>query len=137
MPGDETSGIRGVSHLSLSVADLDRSLGFYRDVLGLSVFVEPFDATAFDGREAMLLAGRVVIVLQAHRSNGGERFDPTRTGLDHLAFHVAKRSDLATWASRLDRHGVAHSETKDAGGLGWMIELRDPDGVQLELFATR
>jgi glyoxylase I family protein len=137
MARDETSGIRGVSHISLSVADLDRSLDFYRDVLGLSVFMEPFDAVAFDGREAMLLAGRLVIVLQAHRSHDGERFDPTRTGLDHLAFHVADRDELDSWATKLDRLGVAHSQTKDAGGLGWMIELRDPDGVQLELFATR
>ena len=129
--------IKGLSHISLSVADLDRSLSFYRDVLGLEVFVEPFDGTAFDGREALLLAGRVVVNLQAHAANDGSRFDPTRTGLDHLAFHVSNRAALEAWAARLDAYGIGHSEVKEGGGLGWMIEFRDPDGVQLEVFTTR
>ena len=129
--------IKGVSHVSLSVTDLDRSLSFYRDVLGLEVFVDPFDGTVFDGREALLLAGRVVVNLQSHAASDRSWFDPTRTGLDHLAFHVSNRDALETWAARLDAHGVAHSEVKEGGGFGWMIEFRDPDGVQLELYTTR
>jgi len=135
-PQDPTE-IKGVSHVSLSVTDLDRSLSFYRDVLGLEVFVEPFDGTAFQGREALLLTGRVVVNLQAHAASNGSEFDPTRTGLDHLAFHVSNRSVLEAWASRLDAHGIEHSEVKEGGRFGWMIEFRDPDGVQLELYTTR
>lgn len=73
--------IRGFTHVSLSVADLDRSVAFYRDLLGLDVFVDRFDGSAFEGQEVMLLAGRTVLCLQAHLDNAGERFDPTRTGL--------------------------------------------------------
>lgn len=127
--------IAGVSHVSLSVRDLDVSLEFYRDVLGLEVFVEPFEGTAFDGREAMLRAGRVVLCLQAHRENDGSRFDPTHTGLDHLAFHLSTRDQLERWDQHLDELNIAHSPTKSAGRFGSMIELRDPDGTQIELFA--
>lgn len=128
--------IAGVSHVSLSVSDLDASLTFYRDVLGLEVFTEPYEGTAFDGREAMLLAGRIVVCLQAHRANDGMAFDPTRTGLDHLAFHMSSHEQLQQWDLRLSDLDVAHSDIKAAGGYGSMIELRDPDGIQIELFTT-
>jgi len=135
---DESSAIKGVSHLSLSVTDLDRSLAFYRDVLGLPILAEPYDGVAFAGREAMVLAGRVAVCLQEHARSDGSRFEPTRTGLDHLAFHVSDRSALEVWVDRLDAAGIEHSGIiDDVGTWGRMIELRDPDGVQLELFTTK
>jgi glyoxylase I family protein len=127
--------VAGLSHVSLSVRDLDISLEFYRDVLGLEMFVEPFEGTAFHGREAMLRAGRIVLCLQAHRANDGSTFDPTRTGLDHLAFHLSTRDHLERWAQHLSELDIPHSPVKPAGRFGFMIELRDPDGTQIELFA--
>ena len=53
--------IKGLTHISLSVTDLDRSLTFSRDVLRLPVFAERFEGTAFDGEEVMLLAGRTAL----------------------------------------------------------------------------
>jgi glyoxylase I family protein len=132
----DAGAIAGVSHLSLSVRDLDRSLTFYRDVMGLDVFVEPFDGEVFKGRQAMVLAGRIAISLQAHDANDGSAFSPTRAGLDHLAFHLRSLDDLRAWDQRLTELRVAHSEIKPAGQFGSMIELVDPDGIQLELFAA-
>jgi glyoxylase I family protein len=126
--------IKGVSHVSLSVSDLDESLAFYRDVLELPVLVEPFDAVAFEGREAILLAGRIALNLQAHTANEGAGFDPVRTGLDHLAFHVSERSGLDEWYERLKANGVTCSEVKQVM-FGWNLEFRDPDDIQIELFA--
>lgn len=128
--------LAGISHLSLSVRDLDASVAFYRDVLGLTVFVEPYDGEVFAGRQTLLLTGRVVVGLQQHDANEGALFDPACTGLDHLAFHVSSRADLDAWSTWLDERGVEHSEVKQVGDLGWMILLRDPDGIQLELFSA-
>jgi glyoxylase I family protein len=128
------SEIRGVSHINLSVRDLDASLSFYRDVLGLTVLMEPFEGVVFAGREAMVMAGQVAIGLQEHRANDGAEFSPTRTGLDHLAFHVSSIADLDAWMARLDSHGIEHSAIRPVA-FGSMIEFRDPDGVQLEIFA--
>ena len=125
--------IRGMTHVSLSVTDLDRSVDFYRDVLGLPVFVERFQGSAFDGEEVMLLAGRTALCLQAHTANGGERFDPRRAGLDHLALAVESMADLEEYARRLTDLGIDHSGIRPITTFGHFIELRDPDGIQIEL----
>lgn len=50
--------IRGFSHLSLSVRDLDRSLRFYRGTLQLAVLRAPYDGVIVEGRQAVM--GRVL-----------------------------------------------------------------------------
>jgi catechol 2,3-dioxygenase-like lactoylglutathione lyase family enzyme len=132
---EEEAFIRGVSHVSLSVSDLHRSLAFYQDVLKLPILAKPFAGVNFDGEEAMLRVGQTALVLQCHRDHGGGAFDPRRTGLDHLALHVASREALEEWEVLLDESACSHSGIVDIAGWGWMIEFRDPDGIQLELFA--
>lgn len=133
----ESAQVLGLSHVSLSVADLDRSLAFYRDVLRLPIFVDTFDGLVFDGREVMFRVRNLVFNLQEHASRDvRDEFDPVRVGLDHLAFAVQSVEALEEWLAWLDDNGVEHSEIKDIG-FGHMIELRDPDGVQLELFARK
>jgi glyoxylase I family protein len=125
--------IKGFTHVSLSVTDLDRSLAFYRDVLGLPTFVDRFAGSAFDGEEVMLLAGRTALCLQAHKASSGERFDPRRAGLDHLALAVESMNELEEYAARLAELGIEHSGIRPITRFGHFIELRDPDGIQIEL----
>jgi len=127
--------IKGFTHVSLSVRDLDASLHFYRDVLGLRTLAEPYDGEVFEGREAMLLAGRTALCLQCHTANTGARFDPRHTGLDHIALAVASREDLEAFAEHLTTEGIEHSGVKPLPGFGDFIELHDPDGVLVELHA--
>jgi catechol 2,3-dioxygenase-like lactoylglutathione lyase family enzyme len=129
--------IKGLTHVSLSVRDLDASLHFYRDVLGLGTLAEPYDGAVFDGREAMLLAGRIALCLQCHTANTGAAFDPLRSGLDHIALAVASREDLDAFAAYLTSNGIEHSGVKPLPGFGDFIELRDPDDILVELHALQ
>lgn len=130
-----TPAIKGFTHISLSVRDLERSLLFYRDLIGLSVLAEPYKGEAFEGREAMLLAGRTALCLQEHRGRTGDAFDYRRAGLDHIAFSVQSLDDLESFADHLTAGRVGHSGVKPLPGYGQFIELRDPDGILVELHA--
>lgn len=126
--------VDGITHLSLSVVDLQRSQRFYVDVLGLSVLVEPFSRDGYD--EVILQIpgrGRIGLCLQSHHDNDRSSFDPSRTGLDHVAFAVPSLGELHDWADRLERVGVGHSGVVSNRGFGHLISLRDPDGIQVEL----
>lgn len=95
---------------------------------------EPFNGSAFDGREViLLLRPGIGLNLQAHAANTGDRFDPTVAGLDHLAFRLESMEALHAWGDRLDSLGVAHSPVMPLTSWGSFIEFRDPDDIQLEL----
>jgi glyoxylase I family protein len=125
--------IRGFTRVSLSVLDLVQSRDFHHEVLGLPILVDTCEGTVFDGREVMVLVGRTALCLQEHRTNPGAAFEPSRTGLDHLSFEVPSIEELHAWAGQLTSAGVEHSGVKPLPGFGDFIELRDPDGIQLEL----
>jgi len=129
--------IRGFTHVSLSVSDLTKSLAFYRDLLGLAILREPFDGEAFRGHEAMVLAGRTALCLQQHEDCHPSGFDHRRPGLDHIAFAVESKPELARFAELLTASGLSHSGVKALPGYGHIVELRDPDGVLVELHAAR
>jgi glyoxylase I family protein len=120
--------------MGLSVRDLDRSIRFYCDVLGGALAHEPYDgdSPAFAGRMAIVGIGALGLDLFEHATNGGDVFEPTRTGLDHLGFSTQTFEELEQWASWLDTCGVSHSVIRDAGGFGAMFNFVDPDGIQLE-----
>jgi glyoxylase I family protein len=100
--------ITGITHVSLSIGDLDRSLAFYQGVLGLPYLIEPFEV--FEGREAILLfPSELGLCLQQHRGNPVASFDARRTGLDHLSFQVVSAEMLEAWSSRLDAFRIEHS----------------------------
>ena len=125
--------ISGVLHVSLSVTDVERSKAFYNETLGLPVLRDVFEGEAFDGREVIVLAGLTGLCLQEHRGNRGGSFDPTRTGLDHIAFAVEGIDTLQAFATALTDAGVEHSGVRALTQYGHFIELRDPDGIQVEI----
>ncbi len=124
----------GVSHIDLSVSDLDRSETFYTTLIG--------GTKVLDGRsEHNHLASRYLIHpdslfilgLVQHDHSDAEPFDERRLGLDHLSFNVADRSSLDEWAAHLATHGIAHSPISEED-LWDVLVLRDPDNIQLEFF---
>lgn len=122
----------GYAHLSLSVTDVDRSVAWYQEVLGLQITAQ-IDGTSFRRTRMRSPGGGVTFTLTCHDDRSGDRFDERRTGMDHVSFRVAPE-ELPDWISRLARLGVDHSDVKSSYGDTAMITLRDPDDIQLELF---
>ncbi len=74
--------------------------------------------------------------LDHHPGHGGEDFEPTRTGLDHVCFLVDGRDQLDLWAGHLDREAVEHFGVVEVEGAPFaVLNLRDRDGIALELMA--
>jgi glyoxylase I family protein len=129
------------AHVRLTVTDIERSRAFYDDVFGLPVAFElPADADEQTREQLSFLFGGVIYQLGDSllglRPVGADGFTEDRTGLDHLSFAVAGRSELDAAATLLDARGVGHGGVKDIGA-GWILEFRDPDNIALELFARK
>ena len=122
-------------HAALTVSDLDRSANWYAEVLGMVELFREDSPT----RKAVVYrfpAGGTSVGLVEHAGSGRGVFDPTTTGLDHLAFRVASQHDMQQWAAHLDGHGVAHSGPIEVPP-GEILNFRDPDGIALALFWDR
>jgi catechol 2,3-dioxygenase-like lactoylglutathione lyase family enzyme len=135
--------INGVHHLRLTVTDVNRSRQFYTGLLGFGVAAEmpPAGDPSYDAVNAILFGGAVLIkgnLLLGLRpvAPRGDRFDENRVGLDHLSFSVGSRGELEEAARLLDEHNVPHGAIIDLPSFGiYVMELRDPDNIQLELTA--
>jgi catechol 2,3-dioxygenase-like lactoylglutathione lyase family enzyme len=130
--------IVGIHHLGLTVSDVERSARWYQDVLGFERIGQFGDATS-ERRKIFLrhpgIGARLGLV--EHWTSSKRPFDETESGLDHLAFAVSSRGELERWARRLDQLGVRFSPIAASLSIpgAAVIVLRDPDNVQLELFA--
>lgn len=122
--------VRSLGHAVLNVRDLDQSVAFYRDVLGLPV------ATRSDK------FGMVFFSLGNHhdfaiRAVGEDAPAPNRkgVGLFHVAFCVGSSlDDLREMKERLDAGGVKIDGLVDHNVTS-SIYVRDPDGNGIELYA--
>ena len=118
-------------HVSLSVTDLDRARGFYRDVLGLREIARP--AFDFPGAWFDLGNGQLHLIVHGHpRSLRGTREIDSRDG--HFALRI---DDYAGTAARLRAHGVTIIEKPDNATPWKQIHLTDPDGNGIELNVDR
>jgi catechol 2,3-dioxygenase-like lactoylglutathione lyase family enzyme len=123
-----------LTHVAITVSDLDRSTRFYRELFGADAVLDEDEPAGFH-HTVFLLGGGQLFGLHTHPgSEPGGAFDEHRTGLDHVAFACADRVELEAWASRLDELGIQHGGIKDAH-YGSGVSFRDPDNVALEFFA--
>ena len=115
--------VRQLNHVALHVADVPRSVAFYRDVLSLPVMDRPdfdFPGAWFllgEEQELHLIGDRELPVHSHHR--GG-----------HMALTV---DDLDVWESHLDSHNATRRprQTRSDGALQTFVQ--DPDGHWIEL----
>ena len=121
-----------IGHVHLKVADLERSLRFYRDVLG-------FEVTARLGNSAAFLSAGGYhhhIGLNTWESLGGSPPPARTTGLYHLAILYPTRVELADALRRLLNANVPLEGASDHG-VSEAIYLRDPDDNGVELYCDR
>ena len=121
-----------IGHVHLKVSDLDRALGFYRDVLGFELTQRHGDQAAF------LSAGGYHhhIGLNTWESRGGSPPPPGTTGLYHFAIRYPDRSTLGDALRRLVEAGWPLDGATDHG-VSEALYLRDPDGNGIELYRDR
>ena len=121
-----------IGHVHLKVADLDRAIAFYRDVLGFEL------QQRFGPQAAFLSAGGYHhhIGLNTWESAGGSPPPRGTTGLYHFAIRYPTRPALAGALRRVLDAGVRIDGASDHG-VSEAIYLRDPDGNGVELYRDR
>jgi catechol 2,3-dioxygenase len=121
-----------IGHVHLKVSDIERALGFYRDVLGFEVTQRMGDSAAF------VSAGGYHhhIGLNTWESGGGSPPPPGTTGLYHVAIRYPTRAALADALQRVLTAGVPLSGASDHG-VSEAIYLHDPDDNGIELYWDR
>lgn len=136
-------------HVSFTVADLDRSLGFWRDLLGLPVLSDWVteaeylaEITGIPNVQMRICflelpgsALRLELIQYLRPPTGGEAPTTDRAGAGHLCFDVR---DIETLAARLRAAGVRLKSspvtiTSQANYGARALYLTDPDGITLEL----
>lgn len=121
-----------IGHVHLKVADLERAIGFYRDVLGFELTQLMGDSAAFLGAGGY----HHHIGLNTWSSTGGPRPDPRAAGLYHLAIRYPDRTALADALRRVLEAGIPLDGASDHG-VSEALYLRDPDGNGVELYRDR
>lgn len=133
----------GFAHVRITVTDIARSKAFYDQVFGWPTAVDQSDRVDEPGvtESAEAFFGGTVYqtpqgTLFGLRPVGDDPFDPDRTGLDHVSFAVAARSDLDEAVTALDGAGIEHGEIIELADAGLAIlSFQDPDDINVELTA--
>jgi catechol 2,3-dioxygenase-like lactoylglutathione lyase family enzyme len=124
---------QGVHHVTLTVADVARSVQFYSKLFN-------FQKVAEFGPRAIMSNGSVLLVLtpppDPSQALPNDRFNENRIGLDHVSFSVASMADLEAALKVLDTHDIQHGDIAPLAPFGIAIlAMRDPDNIQIELTA--
>ena len=121
-----------IGHIHLKVAELERALKFYRDLLGFEVTERIGDSAVF------LSAGGYHhhIGLNTWHSEGAPKASQHGVGLYHTAILYPERKDLAAILNRLLKHNYPVTGMADHG-VSEAVYLNDPDGNGVELYWDR
>lgn len=142
----EAGGLTGFHHVGISVADIDRSIAFYRDIFGMEQACEvfPFGGEQYrqimalpdpQGRMCVMAKGNLMLELFAFSSPAPAPQDPDRPvsdrGLTHFGVWV---EDIEGTSERMKAAGVRfHSPVLRFPGGMKAAYGRDPDGNVFEL----
>ncbi len=127
--------ITGINHLAFITHDLDATIRFYRDLLGMTL-----EAGVGHGgfRHYFFRAGEAQVAFFAYEGASAMRpkshGTPTREpiGFDHVSLTVDSREELFAYKDKLDAAGFEVSSAVDHG-LIWSIYFYDPNNIPLEI----
>ena len=121
----------GVHHLKLPVADLARSLEWYRSRLGYEVEIEFVEQGALMGYALRHPAGGPVLALRLDAARAA-----AAAGFDYFAIGVPDEAAIRELAARLTALGETHAGVHLAT-IGWILpDLHDPDGHEVRFYTT-
>ena len=126
--------IKGLDHVVLRVADLDRSLHFYGNVLGCREERRVEELGLYQMRAGTALIDLVPLDSRLGRMGGAGPREEGRN-VDHFCLQVDP-FDAEAIAAHLERHGIDAGEVSTrygAEGSGPSMYIRDPDGNTVEL----
>ena len=115
--------VHGMNHFTILTDDVDGTIAFYREHLGLEPGARP--DLGFPG--AWLYAGGAAILHVV----GGRRREELKPGvIDHMAFSA---QGLADTVAQLRAKGIDHTLRRLPGNGQWQLFFHDPDGAKVEL----
>lgn len=118
-----------VRYVSLKVQDLQRSIKFYTEIIGLKLLSEDFG-------KAIFTADGTAPLLVIEQPENVQPKEPRRTGLYHFALLLPERSDLASIIRHLIKTGYPLQGASDHL-VSEALYLADPDGNGIEIYVDR
>ena len=133
----ENSTVTGIVEAALHVAEVARSMDFYRDLFGFEEELRnpAIGVLRVPGRQALILFPRSIVqqpVINPANAIEGTIPPHGASGRMHVAFSI-RAEDLESWRKRLADHGVKIEGTVRWKRGGTSIYFRDPDEHLVEL----
>jgi len=122
--------IKGMDHVAIVVSDMDRSIKFYSEILGLKIHS---DGRKEGGEKKTFIGTKseTLVALTEDENRGKDRTGFVE-GVAHIAFKV---DDVERTSKILRERGVQFIEEKlDRGGKKKAYHFIDPDGLELEIY---
>jgi glyoxylase I family protein len=127
--------ITGIHHITLLVADVERSLAFYRNILGMRLVQQTVNDDDASARHLIFgdEEGRTLVTCLEYPDLDEGKVG--RGSTHHFALSVESEAELAAWTQYLGEKGIPTTDVMDRSG-SKSIYLRDPDGHIVEIATT-
>jgi glyoxylase I family protein len=124
--------ITGIHHITLLVSDVERSLEFYRNVLGMRLVEQTVNDDDRSARHFIFgdADGRPLVTCLEYPDLDEGKVG--RGSTHHFALGVETEEELAAWRGYLTEKGIPTTDVLDRTGAK-SIYLRDPDGHIVEI----